>query len=49
MYLERYIFIEIAFPFFRIIRIVTEGILGNVHNLHSDTKLVRCPRGNADT
>ena len=48
-YLERDIFVEIALSLLRIVRIVTESVFGHVHDLRSDTKLIRSPRGNADT
>ena len=47
--LERYIFVEIALSFLRIIRIVVESVFGHIHDLHSDSKLIRSPRSNADT
>ena len=48
MNLKRYIFVEITLSFFRIIWIVGESVRGHGHDLHSDTELIRSPRGNAD-
>ena len=47
--LERHIFVEITLPLLRIIRIVVESVFGHIHDLHSDSKLIRSPWSNADT